>query len=105
MYNLLNKTILPFQTDKVLKYSLHMFDTQKNESMNSVTAYVAPTKKKTMAHSTSLDNRMSVVVGISIFVFETYWKRAFDLMEIKTTQTFKHFSQAETLNADKNKSH
>ena len=29
LYNLLKKTIFPFQIDKVLKESLHMFDTQK----------------------------------------------------------------------------
>ena len=45
---------------------MHMFDTKKNESMNNVIAYVAP-KNKTMAHSMSLNNRISCVVGISIF--------------------------------------
>ena len=30
LYNLLKKTIFPFQTVKVLKESLHMFDIQKN---------------------------------------------------------------------------
>ena len=49
LYNLLKKTLFPFQTDKVLKESLHMFDTQKNESMNNVIAYVAP-KNKAMPH-------------------------------------------------------
>ena len=29
LYNLLKKTILPFQKDKVLKESLYMFDTQE----------------------------------------------------------------------------
>ena len=50
-----------------------MFDTQKNESMNNVIAYVAQ-KNKTMAHSISLNNRISCVLGISIFRFKTYWK-------------------------------
>ena len=72
--------------------------------MNNVIAYVEP-KDKTAEHTMSLNNRISCVVGISIFGFKTYWKQVFDLMEIKTTQTFKHFSQAETLNAEKNKSH
>ena len=36
LYNLLKKTIFLFQTDKVLKDSLHMFDTQKNESIKNV---------------------------------------------------------------------
>ena len=58
-----------------------MFDTQKNESMNNVIAYVTP-KNKPMAHSMSLNNGISCVVGISIFVFKTYWKPVFDLMEI-----------------------
>ena len=80
-----------------------MFDTQKNESMNNVIAYVAP-KNKTMAHSMSLNNRISCVVGISIFRFKKYWKQVFALMEIQTTSTFKQLLQSETLNADNNKS-
>ena len=81
-----------------------MFDTQKNESMNNVIAYVAP-KNKTMAHIMILNNRISCIVGISIFVFEIYWKRVFALMDIQTTSTFEHFLQAETLNAEKNKAY
>ena len=30
LYNLLKKTLFLFQTDKVIKKSLHMFDTQRN---------------------------------------------------------------------------
>ena len=81
-----------------------MFDTHTNESMNNVIAYVAP-KNNTMAHSMSLNNRILCVVGISIFGFKTNWKRVFALMEIQTTSTFKQFLQAETLNAEKNKSY
>ena len=81
-----------------------MFDTQKNESLNNMIAYVAP-KNKTVVHSMSLNNRISCVVGISIFGFKTYWKQVFDLMEIQTTQTSKQFFQAKTLNAEKNKSY
>ena len=65
-----------------------MFDTQKNESMNNVIAYIAP-KNKTMVHSMSLNNRISCVVGTSIFRFKTYWKLVFALMEIQTTSTFR----------------
>ena len=72
--------------------------------MNTVIAYVAP-KNKTMAHSMSLNNSISCVVGISIFGFKAYWKQVFDLMEIQTSSTFEQFLQAETLNAKKNKSY
>ena len=81
LYNLLKKTIFLFQTDKVLKESLNMFDTQKNESMNNVIAYDAP-KNKTRENITSLNNRIYCVVGISVFGFKTYWKQVLELMEI-----------------------
>ena len=72
--------------------------------MNNVIAYVAP-KNKTMAHSMSLNNRISCVVGISIFRFKTYWKQVFNLMEIQTTSTFKQILEAKSLNTEKNKSY
>ena len=58
-----------------------------------------------MANSMRLNNRISCVVGISIFRFEKYWQRVFNLMEIKTTPTFEQFLQAKTINAEKNKSY
>ena len=67
-------------------------------------AYFVP-KNKTMEHSMSLKNVISCVVGVSFFGFKTYWKQVFDLMEIQITQTFKHLLQAETHNAEKNKSY
>ena len=57
---------------------------KKHKSMNNVIEYVAP-KNKTMAHIMSFNNRISYVVGISIFGFKTYWKQLFALMEIQTT--------------------
>ena len=79
-----------------------MFDTKNNESMNNVIAYVAP-KNKTMSQSMSLNNRISCIVGISIFGFKTYWEQVFNLMDIKTTPTLTDFLQAETLNAEEEK--
>ena len=67
-------------------------------------AYVA-LKNKTMAQSMSLNNRISCVVGISIFVFKTYWKQVFAFMDIQTSSTFEQFLQSETINAKKNKSY
>ena len=72
--------------------------------MNNVIAYVAP-KNKTIAHIMSFNNMISCVVGISIFRFKAYWKRLFSLTEIQTASTFEHLLQAETLNADSNKSY
>ena len=102
LYNFLEKNYFLFQTGGVIKQSPRMFETQTNKPMNNAITYVAP-KNKTMVHSKSLNNRISFVVGISIFGFKTYWKLVFNLIEIKTTPTFKHFLQSETLNAEKNK--
>ena len=79
-----------------------MFDTQKNEAMNNVIAYAAP-QNKTMSYSVSLNNRISYVVGISIFGFKTYWKRVFTFTKIQKTSTFEQLFQSETLNTKKNK--
>ena len=72
--------------------------------MNNVITYVAP-KNKMMAHSTSLNNRISCVVGISIFVFNKYWQTFFNLTELNITPTSKQFLQDEKLNTDKNKAY
>ena len=72
--------------------------------MNNLIAYVAP-KNKTMVHSMSLNNRISCIVGISIFGFKTYWEQVFNLMDIKTTPTLTDFLQAETLNVEKKKTY
>ena len=72
--------------------------------MNNVIAYIAP-KKKMMAHSMTLNNRISCIVGISIFGFNTYWEQVFNLMDIKTTPTLTDFLKAETLNAERKKSY
>ena len=68
--------------------------------MNNAIACVAP-KNKTIAHIMSRNNRISYVVGISIFGFNTYCKRVFNLIELNMIPTFKQFLQAEIDNAEK----
>ena len=60
--------------------------------MNNTITYLAP-KIKTVAHSMSLNNRISCVVGISIF--------GFNLMELNMIPNFKQFLQVKTVNTDK----
>ena len=70
--------------------------------MNNLIAYVVQ-QNNNMTHSMSLNNRISYVVGIFIFGFNTLWQRVFNFMEIKTKLIFKQFLQDKTLNSDKNK--
>ena len=67
-----------------------MFYTPKNESMNNVIAYVAPQNTK-MTYIMSLNNRISCVVGISIFGFNKCWQTVFILMDLNIIPTFKQF--------------
>ena len=54
-----------------------------------------------MVNSMILNNRISIVMGISIFGFKKYWHKVFNLMELNMSPTLKQFLQAETVNADK----
>ena len=68
--------------------------------MNNKITYVAQ-KNKTMPHRMSLNIRILCIVGISIFVFKTYWQRVFNLMDLNISPTSKQFLQAKTENAEK----
>ena len=54
-----------------------------------------------VVHSMSLNNRVSFVVGISIFGFNKYWHTVLKFMDINMSPTLKRFFQAKTFNADK----
>ena len=96
------KRLRAFHKQAMIKQQIYDDMPSRQSGMN-YSPYVAP-KNKTMAHSMILNNRISCVVGISIFGFKTYWKQVFDLMKIQTTQTFEQLLQAETLNSKKKKS-
>ena len=98
------KTIFIFQTDKVPRESVNMFDTQNNESMNNAISYIVP-KNKTMAHIMSINIRISFVVGISIFSFNKYCQTVFYLMELNIIPTLKQLLQAKIFNSKKNKAY
>ena len=55
-----------------------------------------------MAHSMSLNNSISCVVGISIFGFKKYWQAFFNFIELNNIPSFLKFLQDETVNAEKN---
>ena len=49
-----------------------------------------------MAYSRSLNNRISFVVGNSIFRFKIFWKIVISFIALNMSPTFKQFLQAET---------
>ena len=80
-----------------------MFYTKKKR-INEQCDIIRCTRNKKIVHRMSLNDRISWVMGISIFGFMTYRKQVFALMEIQTTPIFEQFLKAETLNSENSKS-
>ena len=72
----------PFTTITRLKESLHEFDTQKNEAMNTSIAKYAP-KTKTYGMTISLTNRVMIAVGTNNLGHEKYWTSVYSSMDLK----------------------
>ena len=60
-----------------LEEIVHPYNTQRNESLNSFIAWFAP-KHRTYSRSMSLENRISIAVGITIFGYFGFWTRVYD---------------------------
>ena len=58
-----------------------------------------------MAHIASLNNRISFVVGISIFGFKKYWHTVFNFKDLNMSPTFKQFLKEKTVNSKKKDIH
>ena len=71
MYLQIWKVCEPFTTPKRLQESLHLFDTQGNETMNASVGKYAP-KTKTYGMTISLTNRVMACAGISNHSAENY---------------------------------
>ena len=97
-------TLFTFKQKKLRRNHCICLIHKKNESMINAITYIAP-KNKTMAHSMILNNRISCVLGISIFGFKKYWQTIFNLMDLNMSPTLKTFLQYKTVNARKNKSY
>ena len=86
----------PFTTTTRLKESLHHFDTQKNEAMNTSIAKCAP-KIKTHGMIISLANRVMITAGTNNLGHEKYWSYIYASMDLKigteTISFLKSFDQ------------
>ena len=67
--------------------------------MNNEITYVVQ-NNKTVVYKVILNNRISFVMGISIFGLKKYWHKYFNLIDLNMIPTFEHFLQFETVNSD-----
>ena len=69
----------PFITRERLQESLHPFDTQQNEAMNtSISKYAS--KTNTYGMTISLTNCVLISVGISNLTANTYWMQLYSTL-------------------------
>eukprot|EP00978_Attheya_sp_CCMP212_P028806 scaffold100531_cov56-Attheya_sp.AAC.2 len=60
---------------------VHPYNTQRNESLNSLITWYAP-KNRTYSCSMSLENRISIAVGVSILGYKLFWERVYSKLEV-----------------------
>ena len=74
----------PFTTRERLQESLHPFDTQQNEAMNTPISKYA-SKTKTYGMTISLTNCVLISVGISNLTANTYWMQLYSTLGLTMT--------------------
>jgi len=85
LYDVLHNILAWFVTLEALRKVGHGYDTLVNESLNNTISWVAP-KNKTYSTSQSLDNRISVAVGINGIDIYSFFCRLFQLLGIQMTE-------------------
>ena len=90
LYNILSDKIERFISLDRLKEVAHGMDTQANESFNNTASWLAP-KNKVYCGSKSLQNRLSLAVGINTIGLVAYFKRLFKVLGIKMTPDVEYY--------------
>ena len=79
LYDQMKGAYQPYITPERCMESLHCHDTQLNEALNSLVAKYAP-KNRSYGTTMSLNNRISIVIGIHNLGHYRYWKNVFELI-------------------------
>ena len=90
LYALLQPVVERFIGLEALAELDHGMDTQVNESLNNTLSWMAP-KNKVYCSSGSLQNRISIAIGIASIGFMAYYKRLLNKMGIVMTPDILHF--------------
>jgi hypothetical protein len=93
LYKVLHEKIYRFISLDRLKEVAHGMDTQCNESFNNTASWLAP-KNKVYCGSQSLQNRLSIALGINVLGFVGYFKRLFKMLGIAFTPDVQYYLQS-----------
>eukprot|EP00957_Ditylum_brightwellii_P100330 7647120-Ditylum_brightwellii.AAC.1 len=83
-----------FQKKEILEQSHHPFDIQKNEGMNTAIAKFAP-KTRTFSRTMSLQNRVSIAVGVQNNGNDLYWSRVYTALGMEMLSNLSSFWKKE----------
>ena len=92
MYEQLLTALQPYFTSESLSDINHSYNTQKNESLNSVIATLAP-KHKNYASSTSLEGRVSLAILITDVGYHATLVRLYSHLNIDMSSAVFEWSQ------------
>jgi hypothetical protein len=90
LYSVLTEVIARFITFERLEEVGHGFDTQINESFNNTASWFAP-KNKVYCGSQSLENRLSMAVGINSIGLHRYFTRLYTRFGITMDPCVSHY--------------
>jgi hypothetical protein len=90
LYAELNKMIQRFISPDKLREVAHGMDTNVNKSINNTISYFAP-KNRVYCGTRSLQNRVSIAIGVLSLGMVEYFKRLFKALGIYMTPNILHF--------------
>ena len=89
LYNELTQAFAPFITHKMMMMLHHPYDTQKNEALNNSVAAYAP-KSRTYSLTNSLLCRVSIVAGVQILGYASFWSNVFSEFGLDLDSNLRH---------------
>ena len=90
LFEALNGIVSKYTTTERLKEVAHNFDTNPNESMNNIIAWIAP-KNKCYSGSASLTTRIGVAISTQSMGFEDFFVLLFSRLGIAMTKGTKYW--------------
>jgi hypothetical protein len=103
LFTALEEIMSRFISMEKLKEVAHSYDTNPNEAMNGLIAWIAP-KNKHYSGTQSLRTRVAVAVSIQCFGFESFFRMVFERLSIEMTPGTENWLQDHNKRREKRRS-
>ena len=100
LYEWLSELVGNFTTKEKLDEVGHGMDTNINESLNSIVAWIAP-KSKSYSGTISLKTRIFIAIGIHLAGFESFFLKLYESMAIEVTPGIAYYLKMQQKGRDR----